>query len=134
MGLTGTILSWTGLADTLDLQLANQKLLDSVKAGIETALDSNNLTIPDAIKLKVPADDLVAQANTTLFSLMYSQDKFALLGPLIWLQLRVQRKVAADFTDAVLKIVPESYTAAIAELGQKVDSTLGDAINAYKPF
>lgn len=134
MDLTATVLSWSGMADTVDLEYATQKVLSSTKAGIAAASLSDKLSLPDAIKLKDPADVLVGHVRDTVDALIQAQPNFGVFGSLIWLQLRIQKKTAADFNEAVVNISPDFAKDAVLEFGQQIDEALEDAIAAYRPY
>jgi hypothetical protein len=135
--LNDTVSSWKGgLLGTLPIIVQSTTLLSNIKKGADVAAASANLTTIEAITVAQATQLLAADVNSTLETIIAAEAKFdkLLLGPVILLNLKLERDATEDFSDAVLGKVPAALLPLATRLVGGILTGFDKAIETYKLF
>ncbi|KAF7545681.1 hypothetical protein G7Z17_g8985 [Cylindrodendrum hubeiense] len=132
--LETTVSGWNGKPlGTLPIIIKSTKLLIDIKSGTTTAEDSAVLSLGEALQVAQATNSLAAVVEPALDTIVAAKPKFdaLLLGPIILLNLELQKKATEDFSSAVVEKVPEALQAVAEALVQPILDAFDAAIDAY---
>ncbi|KAI9158079.1 Cell wall mannoprotein 1 [Paramyrothecium foliicola] len=137
LALNETVSSWNGgLLGTLPIIIKSTSLLENIKKGTEVASASANLTLIEAIQVAQATRALAADVNSTLETIIAAEGKFdrLLLGPVILLNLKLEKDATEDFSGAVTQKVPESLRGVAELVVRGILQGFDKAIDVYGLF
>jgi hypothetical protein len=137
LALNETVSSWKGgLLGTIPIIAKSTSLLENIKKGTKVASASANLTLIEAIQVAQATQALAADVNSTLETIISAENKFdhLLLGPVILLNLKLEKDATQDFSSAVITKVPASLQPVATRLVEGIITGFDKAIETYKLF
>ncbi|CAG9986804.1 unnamed protein product [Clonostachys byssicola] len=135
--LNDDVSSWNGgLLGTIPIVAGSTTLLASIHEGQKTAEASEPLTLLDAIGVAVATQALAKEVNTTISTIVGAKPKFdhLLLGPVILINLELEKKATVGFSDAIIEKLPVEQQPLGAELVKPILDSFDLAIDVYNPF
>lgn len=133
--LNETVSSWNGgLLGTLPIIVQSTALLEAINNGTKVAEASANLTLLEAFAVAEATLTLAADVNQTLATIEAARPKFddLLLGPVILLNLELEKSATDKFGAAVSEKVPSDLQSTAAGLVAEIDAGFDVAIAAYE--
>jgi hypothetical protein len=137
IALGTTVSSWHGtLLGTIPIVAQSTSLLDEIRKGADVAKASANLTTLEAIQVAQATRALAAGVNATLETLIAAENKFdrLLLGPIILLNLKLEKDATEDFSGAVIQKTPEGLRRVAQILVDEILAGFDKALDTYKLF
>ncbi|GAB0138204.1 hypothetical protein EsDP_00006445 [Epichloe bromicola] len=136
--LGSAVTHWRGdLLGALPITAKSAELLEQLKRSRRTADASRPLSTDEAFAVAVATGDLSQVVQATLRTFVDNKprfDKHLILSPVVLLNLRLQRDATADFSDAVVRKVPEDLKDVARGLIKPIDDAFAAAIDKYKVF
>ncbi|KAF7558745.1 hypothetical protein G7046_g5413 [Stylonectria norvegica] len=135
--LQSSVSSWSGNPiGTVPIVVKSAELLLCIKSGSQVASASAPLTTDEAVQVAQATQKLAAAVNATLETIIAAKTKFdkLLLGPVILLNLELERDASKDFSNAVVEKVPEALQGVAKTLVQGIDDSFKKAIKWYNLF
>ncbi|KAG5983960.1 hypothetical protein E4U55_006570 [Claviceps digitariae] len=130
--------SWNGhLLTALPITLTATDLLTHLHHATSTAHASPPLTVDGALAVALATGSLSPVVQSTLRTIVRNKPRFdalLVLSPVVLLQLELQRRATADFSDAVVDKVPGNLKGVARGLIKPIDDAFGEAIEAYRLF
>lgn len=136
--LNNTVIEWkSDLLGSLPIIAKSTSLLATINKGTKTAEDSAPLELLETLGVAQATQALVADVNTTLTTIISRKSDFdhLLLSPVVLLNLELEKKASADFSDAVTAKVPADVQSIAEQLAAQINDAFVEAIDVYNgPF
>ncbi|QPH16071.1 hypothetical protein C2857_000617 [Epichloe festucae Fl1] len=136
--LGSAVANWKGdLLGALPITTKSAQLLEQLRRSRRTADASRPLSTDEALAVAVATGDLSRVVQATLGTIVDNKprfDKLLVLSPVVLLNLELQRGATADFSDAVVRKVPEGLKTIAQGLIKPIDDAFAAAIDKYKLF
>ena len=132
--LNNTVADWSGeLFDALPIVTQSIGLLTDTKEAAGVANESEPLTVEEAATLAGAMQGLITDIENTLTTLEEAKPKFdeLMMGPVILLNLKMQKKETDTFSAAVLEKIPEGLRDVAQGMVDEVAGLFDKAIEAY---
>ncbi|KAK3389187.1 hydrophobic surface binding protein A-domain-containing protein [Podospora didyma] len=129
--------NWKGnLLGTLPIISESTALLEAIKKGTKTSKASEALNFTGALYVAEGTISLANSVNATMTALIAAKPKFnkLLLGPIILVNLGLQKSATDDFSAAILTKVPADLKAVAESLIAPIDKALEKAIDEFRHF
>jgi len=133
--LNNTIASWKGdLLGSLPIVTESTALLSAINSGTKTAQESATFNDIEVITIAGVTQTLVTDVLSTLDTIQAAKQKFAdlLLGPVILLNLQLEKDATDKFQAAVIAKVPESLQSIAQQLVAPIDPAFSTAISDFE--
>lgn len=133
--LNNTVAEWSGkLLDALPIVIKSAGLLKDTKDATEVAEESEVLTITEAAELAGAMQGLSGDIDDTLTTLVEAKPKFdkLLMGPVILINLKLQKKETDELSAAVIEKVPEALQEIAKGMVEEVSGLFEKAIDEYE--
>lgn len=132
--LNNTVAGWSGeLFDALPIVTQSVGLLTDTKDAAGVAEESEPLTLEEAVSLAVVMQSLTGDIGNTLTTIEDAKPKFdkLLFGPIILINLKLQKKETDKLSGAVVEKVPEGLREVAQGMVDEVSQLFEEAIDAY---
>lgn len=132
--LNNTVAEWSGeLFDALPIVTKSVGLLTDTKDAAGVAEESEELTTEEAATLASSMQGLITDIENTLTTLEEAKPKFdeLMMGPVILLNLKMQKKETDNFSAAVVEKIPEALREVAQGMVDEVAGLFDKAIDAY---
>ncbi|KAL1874743.1 hypothetical protein VTK73DRAFT_271 [Phialemonium thermophilum] len=136
--LNNTVLAWHGdLLGALPIVTKSTELLSDINKGTKTAKASAPLSALEALSIALATQSLIQDVNATLTTIVGARHKFnhLLLGPIILLNLDLEKEATDKLTDAIKGKLPSDLVSVADQLAAEIDDLFDQAIDVYNgPF
>lgn len=136
--LGSAVANWRGdLLGALPITTKSAQLLSQLRTSTRTADASPPLSRDEALAVALATADLSQVVQATLGTIVDNKprfDRLLILSPVVLLNLEMQRGATADFSDAVVRRVPDDFRAVAQGLIKPIDDAFAAAIDKYKLF
>ena len=126
-----------GLGDSIHLLIDSSNLLKEIKSGTEVAEESAPLDFLETLSVAGATQALVTDVQIVLTSTVNAKpkfDKLLIVSPTVLVNLKMQRKASAAFSEAVIGKVPVELQETARNLVGPIDVAFEAAIAEYNPF
>lgn len=133
--LNNTVAEWSGkLLHSFPIVTKSLGLLKDTKDATEVAEDSEVLTITEVTELAGAMQDLIGVIDDTLTTLGEAKPKFdkLLMGPVILIDLKLQKKETDKLSAAVIEKVPEELQDIAKGMVEEVSGLFDKAIEEFE--
>ncbi|KAL4731394.1 hypothetical protein ACLX1H_000360 [Fusarium chlamydosporum] len=134
LALNKTIATWPQtLLGTIPITTKSTLLLTAIHDGTLDARESEPLSLEETLQVAKATSELSKDVSLTLDTVIAAKPKFDKLQvtPVILLNLKLQRALSADFSEAVISKVPDNLKANAKTLVQGIDDSFAKAIKKY---
>lgn len=129
--------NWSGnFLGTFPIIEKSGGLLVDIKQGKKAAENSAELTLEETFFVAQATLALSTNVNSTLETVIAAKSKFdkLLLGPVILVNLKVERHATEEFSTAVIEKIPKEFQEVAKQLVGTIDTSFAKAIEAYDLF
>lgn len=134
ISLNTTIAKWPGtLLTAFPIITESTTLLKDIKSATSVAEASTPLSDLEAFNVAIATLALSSDVNSTLETIIAKKRKFdrLLLGPIILLNLKLEKDATEEFGAAVVEKVPEGLKGAAETLVAGISDSFEKAIDVY---
>lgn len=135
VALNNTVAGWNGgLLGLLPIATKSKHLLKDIKASTKRIEKMEPLTNEEVFQIAGATQNLVADVQQTLATLIAAKPKFddlLLVSPIILLNLKQERKATTQFSTAVVSKVPAPLQDIAKELIKPIDAIFAKGIEAF---
>ncbi len=136
--LQSTVAKWKGtLLTSLPIIKESAELLIATKKGTKAAKSTDKtLEFLEVLGVAELTINLATSVNATMTTLIQAKPKFDRLkmGPLILVNLGIQKKATEEMSTAIAEKVPEELRELAGELVKPIEDAFEIAIDAFHPF
>lgn len=136
--LNATVATWNGgILGAIPIVSESTSLLTAINDATATAKQSANLSAIEAITVGLDIITLVTDVNSTLTTIIDAKLKFdkTLLTGVVLLNLGLEKSASAEFSDAVIEKLPETFVSTGQTLSDEITASFDQAIDVYNgPF
>lgn len=132
--LNNTVAEWSGkLLHSFPIVTKSLGLLKDTKDATEVAEDSEVLTVSETAELAGAMQGLIKDIDDTLTTLGEAKPKFdkLLMGPVILIDLKLQKKETDKLSAAVIEKVPEALQDVAKGMVEEVSGLFDKAIEEF---
>ncbi|KAM0500826.1 hypothetical protein ACHAP8_004543 [Fusarium lateritium] len=134
LALDKSVTNWPQtLVGTLPITTKSTLLLTAIHDGTLAARKSEALSVDETLQVAKATSELTKDVSATIETIIAAKPKFdkLMVSPVILLNLKLQRALSADFSEAVLAKVPKDLQANAKALVQGIDESFAKAIKKY---